>query len=126
MQKAVSYIMATAFVILILRSFIKGVKPTLVEGITTNTMTYKDPGLSSDPLYLATLNAANIAYLKEQIDGIIKMKSSFQKLIDQVDSNSTNIQALNKAVESTQQSIPDNNTMSQLADTGNSTPPGAR
>jgi len=100
---------------------------TVIEGATgsTTSTTYTDPGLSSDPVYLATLNAANISYLKDQIDDLISMKSSFQSLSDQVDSNSTNIQALNQAVESTQDSVPDSDTTSALADTGNTTAPGA-
>lgn len=124
---ALSYIVAIAFGVLILNSFVKLIRPPVIEGVTSGAITtYTDPGLSSDPLYLATLNAANISYLKEQIDNIVRMKTSFQTLSDQVDSNSTNIQALNQAVESTKDSIPDNKTMGKLADTGNTTPPGAK
>jgi len=127
MQKLVAYTVTLIFAVLILRSLGRLIRGPVVEGATgsTTSTTYTDPGLSSDPLYLATLNAANISYLKGQIDDLISMKSSFQSLSDQVDSNSTNIQALNQAVQSTQDSVPDSDTTSALADTGNTTPPGA-
>ena len=42
----------------------------VIEG-ATGTITakkYQDPGLSKDALYLATVNAANISYLKDQME----------------------------------------------------------
>lgn len=128
MNIVVAYIVILIFAVLILRTIVNYMKPKIIEGAsgsTTSTTSYKDPGLSNDPIYLATLNAANISYLKEQIDDIIQMKSSYQKLSQQVDSNSTNIQALNQALASTKNDIPDSKTTSQLAETGNTTPPGA-
>lgn len=124
-MKLVAYIVTLIFIVLIIRTIIKIIWRPIIEGATGSmpSTTYTNPDLSRDPIYLATLNAANISYLKDQIDDIINMKSSFQALNDQVDSNSTNIQALNQAVESTQDSIPDSNTTNALIETGNTIPP---
>ena len=126
MQKVLAYIVIFCLISLIITSIYKTLIPKISENMTGNMeTTYKDPELSNDPVYLAKLNAANIAYLKEQIDGISQIKSDFEKIHEQVESNSMNIQGLNQAIESTKDSIPGTDVTSALADTGNTIPPGA-
>ena len=55
---------------------------------------YTDPGLNNNPLYLATINAANISYLKEQVDGLSQLKQKVKTLESQVEMNTTGIAAL--------------------------------
>jgi hypothetical protein len=55
---------------------------------------YTDPGLANDPIFLATTNAANIAHLKEQIDGILALKQQVTDLGVRVTNNETGINSL--------------------------------
>ena len=57
-----------------------------------NKLTYTDPGLNKDSLYLSTVNAANITYLKEQVDKLNELKEQIIKINGKVD-------ALNKRVD---------------------------
>ena len=54
----------------------------IIEG-ATGTMTakkFQDPGLSKDPLYLATVNAANISYLNDQMDDAEETADDIEEL----------------------------------------------
>lgn len=89
---------------------------TVMEGATGE---YEDPGLDEDPLYLAKTNAANIAYLKGQLDTITDMKTDLDAMNEQVESNSTAIQSLNSSIQDTGTgAIPDQQTTEDLANTG--------
>ena len=69
----------------------------LKEGLENNNKAkaiYTDPGLSENPLYLSTLNAANISYLKEQVDELSSLKQKVKTLETQVETNTTGITAL--------------------------------
>ena len=53
----------------------------IIEGATGNSSSsYQDPELSKDPLYLATINAANIKYLYDQIGSIRNLDNQVQDL----------------------------------------------
>ena len=66
------------------------VKKVTVEGLDT----YTDPGLAKDPIFLATTNASNIAYLKDQIDGLVALKQQVNDLGTRVDNNEKGINSL--------------------------------
>jgi len=129
MQKILHLLFIGFLAIIILRTiYYKFLNKKIIEGASgsMDSTTYVDPGLSSsDPLYLAKLNAANIAYLKEQIDSISDLKTQVDTLNEQVESNSSSIDALNQTVQSTQDDIPDSDTTSDLVDTANTTPPSS-
>ena len=78
-----------------------------VEGFTDtkDKTVYTDPGLNKDPLYLATINAANISYLKEQVDGLSELKQQVNTLKSQVEMNTTGISALGEQFALTAQEI---------------------
>ena len=77
-----------------------------VEGFTdSNEKTYTDPGLNKEPLYLATLNAANISYLKEQVDKLSELKQQVNILKSQVEANTTGINAIGEQMTLTTQEL---------------------
>lgn len=66
---------------------------------------YTDPGLNKDPLYLSTLNAANISYLKEQVDALSELKQQVNILKSQVEANTTGINAIGEQMTLTSQEL---------------------
>lgn len=92
----------------------------------TTTDTYQDPGLSQNPLYLATINASNITYLKSRLDEISTLRTEVDAMKEQVESNSSAVQSINTSLQDTQtSSMPDQQTSSDLADSANIEPPGS-
>ena len=84
------------FIFLILRQLFEMLfKRKIIEGATTQ---YQDPDLQSDPLYLATVNAANITYLKSQIDSIQTLKEQIYDMSGQVQQNAAAIIGVNQAM----------------------------
>ncbi len=80
-------------------------KPSIIEGLDgdqgdNSGTTYKDPGLQNDPkqgpLYLGTINASNITYLKSQIDGIQSLKQQIMDVSGHTHANSQAIAAINQ------------------------------
>ena len=125
---AVSILVASLILTQLYRSF---TKKTIIEGATGDSSSdddvseYKDPDMSQDPLYLATLNAANISWLKSQIDTINDLSTKIDAMDKQVESNSSAVQSLSESVSAPADDIPDDQTTSDLAATGDTTAPGA-
>ena len=79
-----------------------------LENIDANAdkkKTYTDPGLNDNPLYLATLNAANISYLKDQVDELSGIKQKITTLEFKVDENSKGITALGEQFSKSAQEL---------------------
>jgi hypothetical protein len=81
-----------------------------LENIDTNAnadkkKTYTDPGLNDNPLYLATLNAANVSYLKDQVDELSGLKQKVTSLEFKVDENSKGITALGEQFSKSAQEL---------------------
>jgi len=123
---AVSILVASLILTQLYRSF---TKKRVIEGATGDSSDdvteYKDPDMSQDPLYLATLNAANISWLKSQIDTINDLSTKIDAMDKQVESNSSAVQSLSEATAAPAGDIPDEQTTSDLAATGDTTAPGA-
>ena len=71
----------------------------------TDPIQYTDPGLNNDPLYLAKLNAANISYLKEQLDKLSGLKEQVATLSSQNDNNSTAIRGIGDQLTASSQQL---------------------
>ena len=115
------YLIIALFLLNILYIIVKKYN-SFQEGATgsSDTTSYQDPNLSQNPLYLATINASNIAYLKSKLDDIDTIRTTVDALNEQVESNSTAIQGINTSMQITSSSsIPDQSTTQALADTGN-------
>jgi len=121
METILIYIMIVLLTALILYNVNKWCSCKLIEGATgEQTTTYQDPDLDEDPLYLVKINAANIAYLKGQIDTITDLKTQLDAMNEQLESNSSAIQSLNTSIQNTgTDSIPDQQTTQDLTNTGN-------
>lgn len=110
----IEIIMCTTIVLLII--YIVWCKNTIKEGATGE---YQELNLNNDPLYIAKVNAANIAYLKDQLDTISDLKRQLNEMRQQVDSNSYAVASLNTDLQNTAtESIPDQRTTQNLANMG--------
>ena len=87
----------------ILHSVREGLEPMAEP--TSASKTYTDPGLNNDPLYLAKLNAANISYLKEQVDKLNGLKEQVSTLSSQTENNSTAITGIGEQMNTTSQQL---------------------
>jgi len=92
----------------------------LIEGaVGSNTKQekkYINPELSKDPLYLATINAANIEYLRTRIEHLGQLQVQFADVKTRVDANTSAIQSLSQSLHNTAtSSIPDKKTTTALA-----------
>ena len=98
---------------------------TVIEGATgSQTPQYKDPNLQSDPLYLATINASNITFLKSQIDDITKLRQQMNLLNEKVENNSTQLAAINQSLQNTgTSSIPPKKDTNKMANSANKVTP---
>jgi hypothetical protein len=67
-----------------------------VEGFT-DSKTYTDPGLNKDSLYLSTINAANISYLKERVDKLNELNKQLSDLNGRVDGLSKKVDTTSTA-----------------------------
>lgn len=56
--------------------------------------------LRSDPEFLGIQNAANVAFLKEQLDGLVEIKNAMAKLHDDVNKNSTALKEIGNEMQS--------------------------
>jgi hypothetical protein len=68
-------------------------------------MGYTPTGLERDPTYLAITNAANIAFLKSQIDGLGDIKQKIKELEAKVEQNASGISQVSQSLINTGQQI---------------------
>ena len=92
----------------------------LIEGaVGSNTKQekkYTNPELSEDPLYLATINAANIEYLRSRIERLGQLQVQFADVKTRVDTNTSALQSLSQSLHNTaMSSIPSKKTTTTLA-----------
>jgi hypothetical protein len=73
---------------------------TLVDGSKPAAPYQPYQQLQSDPKFLGVQNAANIAFLKEQLDGLVKVKNTMDKLQQDVNKNSTALKEIGNELES--------------------------
>jgi hypothetical protein len=89
-------------ILLLLTSFIlfmrKAIKKKRQEGLDNPPVPtqYQAPpaSVTTDPLYLTTLNASNISFLKSKVDDVLTLKQQVTDISGQVATMSTAIQGL--------------------------------
>ena len=96
-------------------------KPTIIEGAEFDTNQYTDPNLNKDPVYLAQLNAANIAYLKGRIDDVSKLRQEVNSLSQTVNTNASGIAEMNTHLSKISNSITGTNATSYQTTTTTTT-----
>ena len=72
-------------------------KDNIIEGATGETVTakkFQDPGLSKDPLYLATVNAANISYSKDQMNISVDAQGDLAAMQDEITALEAGLKAI--------------------------------
>lgn len=99
-------ILLTILLILEMIKYFKNKRNPLREGATTmaggaDNVQYTDPGLGKDPVYLSTLNASNITYLKDKVDELVGLKQQLTDLSAKVDQNSTALTQLSTQMSET-------------------------
>ena len=104
------YIILILFLFLLISHFSKFILPTYtIEGMTDSSVSgqpqYINPQLENDPIYLAKINAANITYLKSQIDVISTLKQQVTDISGVVHTNSENIKQFGKEMTSRMSSM---------------------
>jgi hypothetical protein len=80
-------------------------KKNIVEGLEDKLKQYKETGLEKDPVYLSITNAANITFLKSQVDDLIGLKQIVNDLSVKVEQNSTTISDLGQSLTITSQEL---------------------
>ena len=71
------------------------------DSVDTSGTTYTDPDLSKDPVYLATVNAANISYLYKQVANIPTMNQQIIDLSSNISDLSTGVDQVNSQMQET-------------------------
>jgi predicted PurR-regulated permease PerM len=89
------------FIILIIVILAYILKPKIIEGATTQYDEYSD----EDPLFLATKNAANISWLKDQLDNINTLSQQITDMSNNVALNTSNINDIQLSVSQYGQSL---------------------
>ena len=95
----INNIVLIIFLILIIIQICQMLKPKIIEGNSNNddSSTYQDNGLSDDPLYLATINASNIQYLKDNLDDITNLTNIVMDLSGRILQNTNAITGISTA-----------------------------
>jgi len=102
-------ILITILLILEMITYFKNwANPPMREGAATmqsgsSTMqsaggAYADPGLGKDPVYLSTLNASNISYLKDKVDELVGLKQQLNDVSAKVEQNTTALTQLSTQI----------------------------
>lgn len=91
-----STIIIILFIVLLIIGCALNAPVPLIEG-NSNYQNYDDLE-QTDPLYLATKNASNIAWLKEQLDDITTFRKQIQDMQIDISNNATNINEIQQAI----------------------------
>lgn len=111
MKTILLYITIALMIYLILYSIIDTRKSNRIEGFepiemdtpvndTIKPLEYKeDPEMTKSPLYLATVNSANISYLKGKIDEIISIRNELNETKNNVEINTNSIKTISDSMK---------------------------
>ena len=97
-------LIAIMLFLLINHYMVDGKQSRIIEGLQTTTTTksdnYQEYNEQNDPLILAKKNAANISYMKDQVDKIDGLNRMIKDLEEKVANNTKNF---NDMIEATEQ-----------------------
>lgn len=89
-----TYILIAVMCLLLIGHYLPNMSQfRIVEGLTSNYQGYENEE-KTDPLFLASKNAANISYLKSRLDEIGDLRKMVEDISGQVSLNSFNIKQI--------------------------------
>ena len=81
----------------------KGIKKVLADSVPKEYKEYSS--MENNPLYLSTVNSANISVLKRQFDDVLAFKSNLEKTNERIDSIKTRIDDISGGMNLTSNKI---------------------
>lgn len=96
------YLLIAIMMFLLINHYIvDGKQSRIIEGLQTTTKSnnYQEYNEQNDPLILAKKNAANISYMKDQVDKIDGLNRMIKELEEKVANNTKNFNDMIKATE---------------------------
>ena len=96
-------VLLVTWFVLYMKKLIKGDRKEGLDNPSSSTIQQYQPPpstVTNDPMYMATLNASNISYLKEKVDNVLNLKQQVMEISGQVATITTTVNNLSTQLSS--------------------------
>ena len=96
-------VLLVTWFVLYMKKLIKGDRKEGLDNPSSSTIQQYQPPpstVTNDPMYMATLNASNISYLKEKVDNVLNLKQQVMDISGQVATITTTVNNLSTQLSS--------------------------
>lgn len=96
-------VLLVTWFVLYMKKLIKGDRKEGLDNPSSSTIQQYQPPpstVTNDPMYMATLNASNISYLKEKVDNVLNLKQQVSDISGQVATITTTVNNLSTQLSS--------------------------